>query len=61
MGWRIIYIEEATRINYKLNSIGIMYKEEIIWICLDEIDFIIIETLTCNVTIKLLSELSKKE
>lgn len=38
MGWRIIYIEMASRINYKLNSIGIIQKEEIVWINLDEID-----------------------
>lgn len=60
MGWRIIYIEEASRINYKLNSIGVIQKEEILWISLDEIDMIIIESQSCNTSIKLLSELSKK-
>lgn len=60
MGWRIIYIEEANRINYKLNSIGINHKEEIVWISLDEIDMIIIESQSCNTSIKLLTELSKK-
>lgn len=60
MGWRIICIEEASRINYKLNSIGIIQKEEIVWINLDEIDLIIIESQSCNTSIKLLSELSKK-
>lgn len=60
MGWRIICIEEASRINYKLNSIGIIQKEEILWINLDEIDMIIMESQSCNTSIKLLSELSKK-
>lgn len=60
MGWRIICIEEASRINYKLNSIGIIQKEEIVWINLDEIDLLIIESQSCNTSIKLLSELSKK-
>lgn len=60
MGWRIICIEEASRINYKLNSIGIIQKEEIVWINLDEIDMIIMESQSCNTSIKLLSELSKK-
>lgn len=60
MGWRIICIEEASRINYKLNSIGIIQKEEIVWINLDEIDMIILESQSCNTSIKLLSELSKK-
>lgn len=60
MGWRIICIEEAYRINYKLNSIGVLQKDEVIWINLDEIDIIIIESLYCNTTIKLLTEISKK-
>lgn len=60
MGWRIICIEEANRLNYKLNSIGIIQKEEMVWINLDEIDMIIIESQSCNTSIKLLSELSKK-
>lgn len=60
MGWRIVCIEEAMRINYQLNSIGVLQKDEIVWICLDEIDMIIIETLMCNTSIKLLSEIAKK-
>lgn len=60
MGWRIICIEEAMRINYQLNSIGVLQKDEIVWICLDEIDMIIIETLMCNTSMKLLSEIAKK-
>ena len=60
MGWRIICIEEAMRINYQLNSIGVLQKDEVVWICLDEIDMIIIETLMCNTSIKLLSEIAKK-
>lgn len=60
MGWRIIYIEEASRINYKLNSVGILHNEEIIWINLDEIDLIVIESLYCNTSIKLLIELINK-
>lgn len=60
MGWRIICIEDALRINYKLNSIGVLEKDEVIWICLDEIDVLIIESQYCNTSIKLLTELLKK-
>ncbi len=60
MGWRIICIENAIRINYRLNSIGILNDSETIWINLDEIDTIIVETQACNTSIKLLSELAKK-
>ena len=49
MGWRIICIEKANRINYKLNSLGVVDNNEVVWICLDEIDLIIVETLLCNV------------
>ncbi len=60
MGWRIVYIQEAIRLNYKLNSLGVMYKEEVIWINIDEIDSIVIEDQYCNISVKLISELSKK-
>lgn len=60
MGWRTIYIEEAIKINYKLNSLGILKNDDILWINLDEIDIVILECLKCNVSSKLLSELSKK-
>ena len=45
MGWRTICINEAIRLNYKLNSLGVLQKDEIVWINLDEIDIIIVETL----------------
>lgn len=60
MGWRIICISQAERINYKLNSIGVMRNNEFVWINLDEIDTIIIECLQCNTSFKLLIELVKK-
>ena len=60
MGWRTICINEAIRLNYKLNSLGVLQKDEIIWINLDEIDVIIVETLMCNISLKLLSELANK-
>lgn len=60
MGWRTICINEAIKLNYKLNSLGVLQKDEIVWINLDEIDIIIIETLMCNVSLKLLSELASK-
>lgn len=60
MGWRTICINEAIKLNYKLNSLGILQKDEIVWINLDEIDVIIVETLMCNVSFKLLSELADK-
>lgn len=60
MGWRYVCISEAIRINYRLNSIGVSYKDEIIWMNLDEIDTIIIEDLRCNTSIRLLVELAQK-
>ena len=60
MGWRTICINEAIRLNYKLNSLGVLQKDEIVWINLDEIDIIIVETLMCNLSLKLLSELASK-
>lgn len=60
MGWRVVCIEDAIRINYKMNSIGVLQKNEITWICLDEIDIIIVESLCCNTSLKLLSELMEK-
>ena len=60
MGWRTICINEAIKLNYKLNSLGVLQKDEIVWINLDEIDIIIIETLMCNVSLKLLLELASK-
>ena len=60
MGWRIVYIEDALRLNYKLNSIGINTKNDLIWINLDEIDVIVIESLICNTSVKLLIEIVKK-
>lgn len=60
MGWRIIYIEDALRLNYKLNSIGINTNNDLIWINLDEIDVIVIESLICNTSVKLLIEIVKK-
>lgn len=60
MGWRTICIGEASRLCYKLNSLGVVLREEIVWISLDEIDVVIIESLMCNVTIKLLAEFANK-
>ena len=60
MGWRTICINEAIRLNYKLNSLGVLQKDEIVWINLDEIDIIIVETHMCNLSLKLLSELASK-
>lgn len=60
MGWRYIIIDDARRINYKLNNIGILQGEEPIWINLDEIDCIIIEDSKCNITVRLAVELSRK-
>lgn len=60
MGWRIVYIEDALRLNYKLNSIGINTNNDLIWINLDEIDVIVIESLICNTSVKLLIEIVKK-
>lgn len=60
MGWRIVCIEEALKLNYKLNSIGVLNNDEIVWINLDEIDLIIIESITCNISSRLLMEICKK-
>lgn len=60
MGWRYVCIDEASRINYRLNNIGIVYKDETIWINLDEIDTVIITDSRCNTSIKLLQELVEK-
>lgn len=60
MGWRTIYISESSKLSYRLNSLGVMQKDEIIWVNLNEIDIIIIEDLLSVITLKLLSELSKK-
>lgn len=60
MGWRTIYISESSKLSYRLNSLGVMQKDEIIWVNLNEIDIIIIEDLLSAITLKLLSELSKK-
>lgn len=60
MGWRIICIEKAIRINYKLNSLGVCENSETIWINLDEIDAVIVETLICNTSFRLLSQLAQK-
>lgn len=60
MGWRIVCISDAIRLNYKLNSIGVVQKDEIIWINLEEIDAIIIETTMCNISTKLIIELADK-
>lgn len=60
MGWRFVCISKAIKINYRLNSIGISFNDDLIWINLDEIDTIIIEDLRCNTSIRLLVELAQK-
>ena len=60
MGWTYVFIDEASRINYRLNNIGIVYKDETIWINLDEIDSVIITDSRCNTSIRLLQELVEK-
>jgi CRISPR-associated protein Cas1 len=57
MGWRIINIEDAARLNYKLNCIGIYINDEYYWINFDEIDTIVISDLRCNISIRLIKEL----
>lgn len=60
MGWRIVCIEEAIKINYKLNSIGVLTNDEMVWISLDEIDVILIESQSCNISARLMMEICKK-
>lgn len=60
MGWRIVCIEEAIKINYKLNSIGVLTNDEMVWISLDEIDVILIESQSCNISSRLMMEICKK-
>lgn len=60
MGWRIISIEDAARLNYKLNCIGIYINDEYFWINFDEIDTIVISDLRCNISIRLIKELMEK-
>lgn len=57
MGWRIVFIEDAQRLNYKLDSIGIKKKEETFWINIKEIDTLIICDTRCVLTTYLLVEL----
>ena len=60
MGWRVVCIDNAIKLNYKLNSLGVLQNEEVVWICLDEIDTIIVESMICNTSFRLLMELCKK-
>lgn len=43
-----------------MNSIGILQNDEIVWVNLDEIDVLIIESQYCNTSIRLFIELIKK-
>lgn len=60
MGFRTVYLEKCTRLNLDLNNIVVNYEHDKYYICLDEIDTIIVEDPRCNISLILLSEICKK-
>lgn len=57
MGWRTIYIENASKLSLNLDNLQVLHNREKYSINLDEINNIIIEDYKCVITARLLSKL----
>lgn len=60
MAFRSILLNKATKINLDLNNIVVVFEEDKYYINLDEINVIVIEDARCLVSLKLITEISKK-
>lgn len=59
MGFRTVVLDKANKINLDLNNLVVAVDDNKFYICIDEIDTIVIEDPRCYVSLRLLTELCK--
>jgi CRISPR-associated protein Cas1 len=60
MGWRTIYIQEATKLSLNLDNLEVLYSNHKYYIALEEIDNIVIEDYKTVLTARLISKLCEE-